>query len=76
MVDVEHGALRAFEQDGLAVADGPIEEPGGVADHRADALSETFVALANSGKVDLGVDSQRFRDGELLFHHGVVLDAE
>src|ERR1039457_5574998 len=76
VVDIEHGALRAFEHDGLAVADGVIEQHGGVADHGAYALGEGLVLGADGGEVELAIDAESPGDDDLLLHDGIVLRAE
>ena len=76
VIDIQHGALRAFEQHRLAVADGLVQQRGGVAHHGPDALGERLVLVANGRQVHLLVDAQRPGDGDLLLHHRVVLSAE
>ena len=40
MIDIQHGALRAFEHHALPGGDGIVQQAGGIADHRADALRQ------------------------------------
>ena len=76
VIDVEHGALRAFEEHALAVADRLVQQAGGIAHHRPDALRERLVFVANTGEVEFFVDAERLGDGDLLLHQRVVLGAE
>ena len=52
MVDIEHGALRAFKQDALGAEHRVGEQGRGIADQRPDALGILGVLAADLGVVD------------------------
>src|SRR6185369_12603187 len=54
VVDVEHGALRAFEEDGLAFIEGVVDEFGGIADVRTDFFAELQGLVDFVREVDIG----------------------
>ncbi len=58
MIDIEHGALGAFEHDGLAVADGVVEQQGGVAHHGAYAFREGLILGADGVEVEFAIDAE------------------
>ena len=62
MIQIEHGALRAFEEHALAGADGIVEQDGGVAHQRPDAFGESFILGAHARVIVALEDAKRARD--------------
>ncbi len=54
MVDIQHGALRAFEEHGLAVVEGVIDQLGGVADIAANFFAERESFFDFVREIDVG----------------------
>ena len=60
VVNVQHGSLGTLEQNTLAIANGAVEQRGGVGDERGESRGELFVLGADGGKVHHFVDIEGF----------------
>ena len=71
MVDIEHGALRAFKHDALAGADGLVQQQRGVGHEGRDLIGDGGVLLIHLDRVDGVAVEESVGDG-VLFLAGVV----
>ena len=76
MVDVEHGALRAFEHDAAAVAQDVVEQSAGVGDEGADLLGGRGVLVVHLGRIERIGAEERMGDGVLLVAGGFDVGLE
>src|SRR5580698_10403210 len=72
MIDIQHGTLRPFEEQALAVADVPVEKRRRVANQRTQALGDLPVAVV-VGDMILAVEQiEGLQDLDLLVEESVV----
>src|SRR5581483_6463424 len=66
-VNVEHGALRALEQDALTVPNHLVQQVRGIARQRPDLFREGFVLLQDFVEIHLVANMKGVRDELLIF---------
>ena len=66
MIDVEHGALRAFEHHRLAIGDGAVQQQRSVGHERSDAVGDLRIVGEHLVGIQRLAVEQGMRDGVLL----------
>ncbi len=72
VVDIQHGPLRAFEEDSFAGAHAFVQQPRRIAHERPDPLGDPAVLLPDLFQVEVDPDSERLRQDPLVLGHIVV----